>query len=58
MTLAYLDYDRHGGIAGVHHTLFKLKKNSTEISEMLKVVVRTENEKTQFLSVSPSSKVA
>ena len=37
---------------------FKLKKNSIEISEMLKVVVRTENEKTQFLSVSPSSKVA
>ena len=38
---------RHGRIAGLHHTLFKLKKYSTEISEILKIVVGTENGRTQ-----------
>jgi len=37
---------RHGRIAGVHHTLFNLKKNSTEISEILKIVDGTENGRT------------
>jgi hypothetical protein len=60
VTLAYLEYDRHGRIAGLHHTSFQFIyiKNPTEISEMLKIVVGTENGRTQFLSVSPSSKVA
>jgi hypothetical protein len=49
VTLAYLEYDRHGRIAGLHHTLFRLKKkNSTEISEMLKIGVGTENGRTQL----------
>ena len=40
------------------HFISAIKKKSTEISEMLKIAVGTENGRTQFLSVSPSSKVA
>ena len=54
VTLAYLEYDRHGRI-GLHHTLFRLKKNTTEISEMLKIVVGTENGRTQLLGTSLGS---
>jgi hypothetical protein len=57
VTLAYLEYERHGRIAGMHHTLFPLKKKSTEISEMLKIVVGQEMGKHKYLSISPSTKV-
>lgn len=47
VTLAYVENDRHGRRAGLYHTIFKLKKNCTVISEMFKIVVGTENGRTQ-----------